>query len=295
MANFKIVTWPNGIQWLKVEPGLLEESILFAKANGLNHFICDFHPTDEIVDLSFLEHYIVKGLNITFSGIKSNFQINQFTEIEILVSLFGSPVTILDFSNLKNLKILEITWNNKVQGLSSLVNLKNLNLWKYKPVSKNLDEFESYEKIVKLTLVQPAIESLEGIQQLKQLAELEIAKPKGLQFFFTKLSQNCLVGLKELRLSFCKELDFTSIPTLKNLTLLCITDSGDVIQSLEFINKKFPNLKSLIFTRTELLDGNLEYLLEHPSLEKVTIDHKKHYNMKEKEINAILMEKRNKK
>jgi hypothetical protein len=294
MEKFKVIKWPNGIQWLEVDPKLLDESILFGKINGLNHFICNFHPTDKIADLSFLEHSIVKGLNITFGGIQSNAQINQFTDLEILLSLFGSPTTVLDFSSLKKLKMLEITWNDKIQGLSSLVNLVDLQLYKYKPVSKDLSEFKKFAKMEKLKLVRPAIQSLDGIQGLDRLTELEITKPGGFNQFFKSLHSRNLLMLRHLVLSFCKEFDFGSFAVLENLNHLHISDSGK-ISSLKEVIMQLPNLRTLIFTGSELVDGNLDYLLDHPALERVTIDDKKHYNLKEKQIHALLEEKRSRK
>jgi hypothetical protein len=294
MKNYKIIKWPNGTQWLDLEAKNLDECISFAKVNDIFNFICDFHPTDNINDLSFLRPAVVKGLNITFSGLKSNAELNQFNDLRILVSLFGKPVTLLDFSKLTTIEELEITYNSNVVGLPKLINLQALRLWQYIPKTKDLVEFKGYYKIKKIMLVQPAIRTLDGIENLNQLIELHIAKPKGFKYFFTNSKENCLSSLKELELSFCKELDFSTLPRLESLEELKITDSGKAIANLNFINSKFANLKTLIFTRTELLDGNLDYLLEHPTLEKVTIDHKKHYNMKEKEINALLAEKRNK-
>ena len=55
-----------------------------------------------------------------------------------------------------------------------------------------------------------------------------------------------------------------------------------------------PNLEILICYDTTLRDGNLKYLLKHKSLKKVTIQHKKHYNIKEEEINFLLQENKTK-
>lgn len=294
MERYKIIKWPNGLLWIKFEAKNIEEGLLIAKEKSIDNFICDFHPSDNIIDLSFLNSTIVKGLNVTFSGLKSNAELHQFSNLRILVSLFGKPVTLLDFSKLTNIEELEIAYNNKVEGLSKLINLRELRLWKYIPKTKDLAEFREYNKIKKILLVHPVVDSLDGIQVLNQLIELEVIKPKGFSLFFKHLHERNLVGLKSLTLSFCKELDFNSIPILQNLANLNLTDSGK-IGTLRRVIDQLPNLNALIFTRSELLDGNLDYLLDHPTLEKVTIDHKKHYNMKEKEINALLAEKRNKK
>ena len=294
MDRYKIIKWPNGLLWLEFEAKNVEEGLLIAKEKLIDNFICDFHPTDNITDLSFLNSTIVKGLNVTFSGLKSNAELNEFNNLRILLSLFGKPVTLLDFSKLTKIEELEITYNNKVDGLSKLVNLRELRLWKYMPRTKDLVEFRGYSKVKKILLVQPVIESLDGIQELHQLNTLEIVKPKGLKYFFKTTHKKYLENIERLSFSFCKDFDFESMPVLKNVNSFSIADNG-TIKTLETILQKIPNLKLLFFTRTELLDGNLDYLLDHPTLEKVAIDHKKLYNKKEKEINAILTEKRNKK
>lgn len=293
MNKIETIKWPNGIEWLEITPADMEEQLTFAKENNIHYFIHNWHPTDNGKDLSFLIPLHVKGLNVTFSGIKSNEEINGFTDLRILKSLFGEPVTLLDFSNLQKLEELEITYNNKIKGLSRLVNLRTLALWKYKPASKNLDDFKGYKKIKTLLLVHAGIKSLDGIQELDQLNELKIARPRGFTDLFTGSSNECLANLQELEFSFCKELDFNTIPVLNKVTTLKILDCGRKIESLSFILDRFPNLTSLIFLRSELQDGNLDYLLQHPVLQKVLFDHKKHYNMEEKEINRILTKRQN--
>ena len=293
MQNFNLIKWPNGIEWLDLKANAIEEGLAFSKERSITHFICDFHPTDNIQDLSFLNSVIVHGLNITFSGLRSNAEINGFRDMRILISLFGSPVSLLDLSNLTNLQELEITSSTKLVGLSALVNLQKLRLWKYSPETKDLQAFKDLKKIRKIQLVKAAIETLDGIENLDKLQELRIQKPKGFKRFLFGPLDNSLGALEKLEFAFCKEFDFNTIPGLPNLEELKITDSGKEIPNLEFISK-FPNLKSLIFTRTELIEGNLNYLLQHPHLEKVILDHKKHYNLAEKEINKLLAAKKEK-
>lgn len=293
MENFETIKWPDGTQWLALSPKQLDEQIAFARKNKVHYFIHNWHSNDNGQDLSALNQLVVKGLNINFSGIKSNEQINEWKELKILLSMQGGPVTNLNFSNLSNLEWLEMTWNPKMQELSMLENLRRLNLQKYKPGTKNLEAFKPYKQIRQMVLLQPTMMTLDGVQELALLSELKIARPKGFKSFVSpSLSQNCLPGLTELDLSFCKELDYESIPPLRKLLILRITDGGEGIESLAPIIEKMPALKEIVCTRTELKDGHLDYLLKHLALEKVTIDHKKHYNKKEQEINNLLAEKK---
>ena len=294
MKKYEFVKWSNGLEWLKLEPKILDEQILFAKKNNLHYFICHLHPADEIIDFSMFEQLNVFGFNCNFNVSKSNATINNFNNLRILICPFSEPLTLISFFSLTKLERLEITWNYKIEGLSELVNLKDLRLWKYKPSLKKLNEFNKYIGIEKMMLVQATIDSVDGIQGLNQLTELEIARPKGFKSFFTEDLEDCLINLKELELSFCKELNYDSIPQINNLIKFTITDGGDKIESLAFILKKMPNLEILICYDTTLRDGNLKYLLKHKSLKKVTIQHKKHYNIKEEEINFLLQENKTK-
>lgn len=294
MEKFKIVKAYGGNDYLKLSPSDLPEQIEFAKANKLDCFIVSWHPTDNGQNLSFLNDLKVKGLTINFDGIKSHPEINGFSDLQILVTLFSAPVSKLDFSGLKKLEFLNIVWNNKIQGLPELVNLKNIGIWKYKPASGNLAEFRNWHSLMSLSLVQPAIEALDGIEELSRLTQLDIARPKGLKYFFTKSVKQSAINLQELNFSFCKELDYNTVPPMKSLKHLGITDAGK-ISTLQHLLAKFPNLEFVGITRTEMEEGNLDYILEHPALRRVTIDHKKHYNRKEKEINSILAERHAKK
>ncbi len=76
---------------------------------------------------------------------------------------------------------------------------------------------------------------------------------------------------------------------LKNLRILCLNDCGP-IPSLDFL-KNFPNLEDFRFVNTEVLDGNLQPLLEHPTIKSVGFFNKKHYNFKDVEIGRLLEEK----
>lgn len=293
--KYNITKSGNGGLWMDLKPVDMEDQIRFAKENGVTNFSCTFHPIDNIEAFPDFDGIAVTGLFIgSLAGIKSNQSLNSLGDLRLLKMNFEEPVSALDFSKLAGIENLEITYNNKVKGLSSLVNLKELRLFNYKPASKDLTEFKDYGMIRKMKLMQPTLSSLDGIHDLPQLTELEVFKPKGFISFFNKYAKHSLPALKTLELSFCKELDFTSIPLIENLTELRLNDNGNNIASLDFINNCFPNLRSLIFTGSESKDGNMDTLVKHPAIERVTIDHKKHYTLKEKEINALLFEKRNK-
>lgn len=76
---------------------------------------------------------------------------------------------------------------------------------------------------------------------------------------------------------------------LKKLKVLRLNECGP-IQNLDFL-KNFPNLEDFRFVNTNILDGNLKPILEHPSIKTVGFFNKRHYNIKDVEMEILLEEK----
>jgi hypothetical protein len=76
---------------------------------------------------------------------------------------------------------------------------------------------------------------------------------------------------------------------LKNLRVLCLNACGP-IESLEFL-KHFPNLVDFRFVDTNVLDGNLTPILNHPTIRVAGFLNKRHYNFSNKEIKEKLDKK----
>lgn len=76
---------------------------------------------------------------------------------------------------------------------------------------------------------------------------------------------------------------------LKKLKILRLNECGP-IQSLDFL-KNFPNLEDFRFINTNILDGNLKPILEHPTIKTVGFLNKRHYNIKDVEMENLLEEK----
>jgi len=76
---------------------------------------------------------------------------------------------------------------------------------------------------------------------------------------------------------------------LKKLKVLRLNECGP-IQNLDFL-KNFPNLEDFRFVNTNILDGNLKPILEHPSIKTVGFFNKGHYNIKDVEMEILLEEK----
>lgn len=60
-----------------------------------------------------------------------------------------------------------------------------------------------------------------------------------------------------------------------------------LIQNLDFLSF-LPNLIDFRFVNTNVLDGNLKPILEHPTLRSVGFLNKRHYNIKDTELKQKL-------
>jgi hypothetical protein len=83
-----------------------------------------------------------------------------------------------------------------------------------------------------------------------------------------------------LHINQSKKFKFTDeLLELKKLKVLCI-NSCSPVDNLDFL-KHFPNLIDFRFVDTNVLDGNLNPILEHPTIRTVGFLNKKHYNYKD--------------
>jgi hypothetical protein len=93
-----------------------------------------------------------------------------------------------------------------------------------------------------------------------------------------------LTNLSTLTLDTCKHLDkLTFVDSLKNLKTLDVSNCG-VIESLHPV-MKLPYLERLSFIEsTDIEDGNIAQLKDHPSLQWVLFQDRKHYDAKRNEF-----------
>lgn len=76
---------------------------------------------------------------------------------------------------------------------------------------------------------------------------------------------------------------------LKNLRVFRLYSCGN-IDNLSFLNE-FPNLIEFSFVDTNVLDGNLAPLLDHPTIRVSYFNNKRHYNISCEKMESLLKEK----
>ncbi|SEP96233.1 MULTISPECIES: toxin [unclassified Pseudomonas] len=196
----------------------------------------------------------IKKLSIQY--FKGHIDFFKLPTLEILyITKADSEIDRLFIDGLKELLLVSIK-NTDCSFISSLPNLKNLRISSAQ--IKSLSGVEPLDKLESLKLNYcPKLTDISSINKLKNLSSLHIEKCKNLNNF-TPLSNND--SISDLFLSSADSLQF--IPTMKHIKLL-----------------KFWDLK----------DGNLNFLLDSPSLERVDFyPQKKHYTHKKDEINNLI-------
>lgn len=163
-----------------------------------------------------------------------------------------------------------------------------LTLWQYNTKEGKLAETQFPKNLCYLDLTWSNLKNFEGIGQFKELKRLEL-------HYCTKLSSDTgLVEvsdtLEHLYINNCKKLvPSDELLKLKNLRYLRLNSCGN-LENLSFLHK-LPHLIDFRFVDTNVLDGDLTPILEHPTIQSVGYLNKRHYNIKDNKMDELLKEK----
>jgi hypothetical protein len=170
--------------------------------------------------------------------------------------------------------------NQKTNDLLALKIDKDINSLTAKTTPNDADNFvtsDSSTAHVLKKLTWANIKNFQCLEKFKSIKRLEthycvkLETDKGLSKFNDTL--------EFLHINQSKKFIFSDeLLQLKRLKVLCLNACAP-IESLEFL-KHFPKLIDFRFVNTNILDGNLNPLLDHPTLRTVGFLDKKHYNFK---------------
>ncbi|MFB7142842.1 hypothetical protein ACFCYN_24930 [Gottfriedia sp. NPDC056225] len=169
-----------------------------------------------------------------------------------------------------------------------LKNIEYLTLWYHKSKLRNLEHLPIPESLLYLELNWSNIHNFIGIEKLTNLKRLEL-------HYCTKLESDLgLTGiadsLEHLFIDHSKKfIPNEELFSLKNLRVLCLNSCGN-LEDLNFLNQ-FPNLIHFRFADTNVLNGDLTPILNHPTIRSVGFLNKKHYNIKNEKMYELLREK----
>lgn len=131
----------------------------------------------------------------------------------------------IDLSMFKVLENLSITKNGtNIIGLSKCVSLRCLWLYKFSPKKRNLEELSTLCNLKKLILTYAKIDTLDGIEEMGQLEELEINYSRTLNSVQALVANDCW-AIKRLEIDHCPNImTYSPLASLQNLETLVIRE-----------------------------------------------------------------------
>jgi hypothetical protein len=273
--GFKFLDGLNS-DYLVIESKRLTEYASYIKQNNIKSIaFTSLNYTQN--DLKILE----QCPNIEHVKLTSDY-VNDYSSLHYLESLKSLYCTdVKDSINLaafSEIKTLAIEVNAKISGLKKSNTLRNLFIWKYKPMNSDISEFSNLQELEHLVITQSSIISLKGIGNLTKLIKLELNYLSKLERI-DELTKNQST-LKELSIYNCKNIkDHERVANLRKVEKLMLANCGE-IKSIRFI-KQLPNLKSFVFPGTNVLDGDINPCI---GIEHVVFTNKKHYSHKVKDL-----------
>lgn len=160
---------------------------------------------------------------------------------------------------------------------------KYVDVYGFMPPSASLKEMRGVDSAVYLHLTNSNIRTLDGVAELGPIKRLEMT-------YCLKLEDSSgLLGLQPtlewLSLDQCRKVRVHQIlrhfPSLK---VLCLNQCAP-LDDLSFL-KQLPQLLDFRFVNTNVLNGDMTPIIEHPSLVSVGFLNKRHFSHTEAELDA---------
>jgi len=173
----------------------------------------------------------------------------------------------------------------KKETLLHISEREYLTTWYLNSKDNAFDLLPASDKLLYLQLNWSNIRDFQHVSMFPNLKRLEL-------HYCTKLQSDR--GLSELgdsleylHINQSKKLgNISEISQLENLKVLRLNNCAP-IESLSFIGS-LPNLIDLRFVGTEVLDGDLTPIIEHPSLRSAGFSDKRNLNYKTEKVSSIL-------
>ena len=185
----------------------------------------------------------------------------------------------------------KITWDYSKQRKEplQLSDEHYLTAWHYQMKGDiSFGALPASDKLLYLELNSSNITDFQGIERFPTLKRLEIhhCLKLGNDTGISALSSS----IEILHINQSKKLSLVhEISQLTELQVLRLNSCGP-LASIQFI-KKLPKLLDFRFVETNILDGDLTPILEHPTLLSVGFFNKRHYNYTREKIDEILAPK----
>ena len=273
MKNFDIRPW-GGWELLLLDSDRIKESVDYVLERDIDgiwissaagYKLDNIRPVLDVDGISKIRAIVfVDGDEFDITGI------DKMENLRLLST--GDNTQPLDISAFPFLEELRQAWHPKLKLSEENKNLRIVSLRKYKPKSRDLEDFSPFRKLEELSIIQSPMNSLQGIGGLGKLKKLELYYLRNLEYLdeIEKLSNT-------LEIFWCE-----NIPKLKNhdyvremekLQKLAFLKCGEM-PSIKFI-EDMPNLRFFSFGGTNVKDGDMSSLVR---LDFAGFDSKKHYS-----------------
>ena len=276
---------------ISIEKGVVGKKIVCT--GSWDDSITKYMQKEDITELELNTAKGWAGKNISFLPELSSFltaftiiglQIDDVKEINSLHNVTYLNIqtyhdTEIDFTQFSKLEVCSIFWNQKLGSIGECITLRDLFIYKFKGTDFSL--FSKLKKLERLRIKGAQIDSLKGIDSLKNLKKLEM-------YLFTKLTSLSGIessdNLEMLVVDTCKKIEnIKEVSELKKLKVLAINNCGEIESLAPIVGLK--KLQQVLFWEsTNIKDGELSILKGLPFLEKVAFQNRRHYSHKKEEI-----------
>ncbi|MEJ1096998.1 MULTISPECIES: hypothetical protein [unclassified Pseudoxanthomonas] len=193
------------------------------------------------------------------------------------------------FEQLPEGQMASVNFGERLTGRSDISKSRYLIARSFKSKTRDFQDFPGIESLLYLHLTLTNATSFSGISKLSSLKRLELTHCLKLE------SDEGLDGLADslewLHINQSKKFSHASnMLKLANLRVLCLNNCAP-LQNLSFLSA-FPKLVDFRFVGTNVVDGDLTPLLQHPTLCSVRFLDKRHFNLKSSNVEQLMDQRR---
>jgi hypothetical protein len=232
-------------------------------------------------DLAFLPRLPrLRSLAILDRWLTSVEPIHALHELRQLGLEVISSKTKLDFSAFPHLRECTFSWLPGTRSLFECTTLNTLALRGYRGLE--FAPFGNLRNLEWLDIHRAPFVDLKGVGELKKLHTLHLGDLRRL----TSLSDlERVTGLKWLSLWSCRGIHaIDEVRHLSRLQNFDLDKCGDIASLTPL--RDLPHLQRLGFVETNIVDGDLSFLVNKPGLQRISFANRRHYSHRREEFRA---------
>jgi hypothetical protein len=187
--------------------------------------------------------------------------------------------TKLDFTVFSDLRHCALEWRSGAESLFDCITLTDLFVNRYK--GKSSSPFGRLLNLETLAILNSSIAELQGLCKLHHLRSLRIA---GLRSLKSIEGIENLCRLESFEMQTCRSVKSLSpLSGLTNLIEVNVSNNGELDSLVPL--RGLPHLSSVLFYEsTNIADGDLRAIFEHPNISKVSFQNRRHYSHKREDF-----------